>query len=118
MRNRRRHLVGFSAALLMAIVATVPAQATRSVAPATVASKAQKPFLMPQSRPDEIRARPTDDDDPNRNAYSVPEAPRSPACTPHFCVHWVDQGLDAPDLSDRNGDAVPDFVERVLRVAE
>ncbi len=118
MRNRRRYLVGSSAALLLAIAATGHAAAAPWLAPATLASDAQKPFLMPQSRPDERRERPTDDNDPNRNAYSVPEAPRSPACSLHFCVHWVEQGLDAPDLSDRNGDGVPDFVERVLRVAE
>lgn len=73
---------------------------------------------MPQSRPTERRPRPTDEQDPNRNAYSVPEAEQSPACSPHFCVHWVAEGLDAPNLSDRDGDGVPDFVERVLRVAE
>jgi len=111
MHNRRRHLVGTSAALLLAIAATIPAQAAPSLAPAELASDAQKPFLAP-------RWRPTDTDDPNRNAYSVPEAPRSPACSPHFCVHWVVQGLDAPNLSDRNGDGVPDFVETVQRVAE
>ena len=66
---------------------------------------------MPQSRPTEHRERPTDVRDPNRNAYSVPEAPDSPACSRHFCVHWVVQGLDAPDPSDRDGDGVPDFVE-------
>jgi hypothetical protein len=118
MRNRRRHLVGTSAALLLAIAAASPARAALGLAPATLASKAQKPFLMPQSRPDERRERPTDGNDPNRNAYSVPEAQRSPACSPHFCVHWVDQGLDAPELSDRDGDGAPDFVETVLRVAE
>jgi hypothetical protein len=111
-------LVGTSAALLLALAAASPARATPGLAPAELASDAQKPFLMPQSRPDERRERPTDTDDPNRNAYSVPEAPRSPACSRHFCVHWVDQGLDAPDLSDRDDDAVPDFVETVLRVAE
>lgn len=73
---------------------------------------------MPQPRPTERRSRPTDEVDPNRNAYPVPEAPSSPACSRHFCVHWVDQGLDAPGPSDRNGNQVPDFVERVLRVAE
>src|SRR5215218_856894 len=118
MRNRRRHLVGTSAALLLALAAASPARAELGLAPAELASDAQKPFLMPQSRPDERRERPTDTDDPNRNAYSVPEAPRSPACSPHFCVHWVDQGLDAPELGDRDSDAVPDFVETVLRVAE
>jgi hypothetical protein len=63
-------------------------------------------------------ARPTDHPDPNRNAYTVPEAPRSPACTAHFCVHWVAEGLDAPALSDGDGDGIPDYVERVQAVAE
>jgi uncharacterized protein DUF6055 len=106
MRNRRRHLVGTSAALLLALAAAPAAHA------------AGKPFRMPQARPTEERPRPTDDPDPNRNAYSVPEAKSSPACSRHFCVHWVDQGLDAPNLSDRNGNGIPDFVEHVLRVAE
>jgi hypothetical protein len=66
-------------------------------------------------------ARPTDRPDPARHSYSVPEAPRSPACAGQFCVHWVAEGIDAPDLEDANGnadgDGVPDYVERVLRVA-
>jgi hypothetical protein len=111
MRNRRRQLVGISAALLLAIVAASPARGAEGLGPADLASDAQKPFLQP-------RWRPTDGKDPNRNAYSVPEAPASPACSRHFCVHWVEEGLDAPDLGDRNGDGVPDFVETVLRVAE
>ncbi len=111
MRNRRRLLVGSSAALLLVAALAGTAHASSDLAPATLASKAQKPFLAP-------RWRPTDDNDPNRNAYSVPEAPRSPACSRHFCVHWVDQGLDAPNLGDRDGDGVPDFVETVARVAE
>ena len=106
MRNRRRHLVGTSAALLVALAAPSAVQG------------AGKPFILPQARPTEERPRPTDDPDPNRNAYSVPEAKGSPACSPHFCVHWVAEGLDAPSLTDRNDNAVPDFVERVLRVAE
>src|SRR4051794_10238151 len=106
MRNRRRHLVGTSAALLIALA--VP----------SAASESQKPFILPQARPTEERSRPTDDPDPNRNAYSVPEAKSSPACSAHFCVHWVAVGLDAPSPVDRDGDGVPDFVERVLRVAE
>ncbi len=118
MRNRR-HLVGTtSAALLLALAAVPAARAAVDVAPASVASGSQKPFIMPEERPTEHRPRPTDSRDPNRNAYSVPEAKGSPACSRHFCVHWVDQGLDAPSLSDRNGDGVPDYVERVLKVAE
>src|SRR4051812_7724553 len=106
MRNRRRHLVGTSAALLLALAAVPAAQASK------------KPFILPQARPTEERPRPTEDPDPNRNAYSVPEAKKSPACSRHFCVHWVDQGLDAPDPTDRNRNGVPDFVERVSKVAE
>jgi hypothetical protein len=66
-------------------------------------------------------ARPTDRGTPTRQAYDVPEAPRSPACGGRFCVHWVAEGADAPSLADANGaaddDGVPDYVERVLAVA-
>lgn len=67
-------------------------------------------------------ARPTDRPDPNRHAYTVPQAPESPACTPHFCIHWVAETRDAPKLTDLNGledgDGVPDYVEQVQEVAE
>jgi uncharacterized protein DUF6055 len=63
-------------------------------------------------------ARPTDRPGANRNAYSTPEAHASPACTEHFCVHWVDEGVDAPRLADGDADGVPDFVDRVEAVAE
>jgi hypothetical protein len=120
MRNRRGHLIGTSAALLALLAAATPARAASDLGEGVpaLASAAQKPFILPQARPTEERPRPTDDPDPNRNAYSVPEAARSPACSRHFCVHWVEEGLDAPSPADRNGNAVPDFVERVQRVAE
>ncbi|HEX5928809.1 MAG TPA: MXAN_6640 family putative metalloprotease [Solirubrobacterales bacterium] len=121
MRSRRRHLVGLSAALAL-LLASVPATAAGSYglqsAVPSLASPSQKPFLAPQPRPTEVRGRPTDDPDPNRNAYTVPEAPKSPHCSRHFCVHWVAEGIDAPELHDRDGDGVPDFVEQVERVAE
>jgi Family of unknown function (DUF6055) len=67
-------------------------------------------------------ARPTDKPDPNRHSYTVPQAPASPACTAHFCIHWVAEGIDAPKLTDANGvadgDGIPDYVERVEAVAE
>ena len=107
---------------MVLLLASVPATAVGSYgiesAVPSLASASQKPFLMPQSRPTETRARPTDDPDPNRNAYTVPEAPKSPRCSPHFCVHWVTEGIDAPSLADADGNGVPNFVEQVLRVAE
>ncbi|HVD87255.1 MAG TPA: hypothetical protein VNB59_07580, partial [Solirubrobacterales bacterium] len=120
MRDHRRHVAGISAVVLLAIVAVAPAGAASDLgaAVASLASNAQKPFIAPQSRPTEGRRRPTDDPDPNRNAYTVPQAPGSPACARHFCVHWVAEGLDAPSLDDGNGDGIPNFVERVLEVAE
>jgi hypothetical protein len=87
----------------MALFALVPAGAA--------AAKDTLTFIAPA-------ARPTDHPDPSRHSYNVPEAPQSPACTAHFCVHWVAEGLDAPDLADADGNGVPDFVEEVQRVAE
>jgi len=121
MRVRPRHLAGLAATALVALV-SVPGAAFAaedlSAAVPSLGSPAQKPFKAPKPRPTESPARPTDDPDPNRNAYSVPEAPRSPACSPNFCVHWVAEGLDAPSLADANQDGVPDYVQKVLEVAE
>jgi Family of unknown function (DUF6055) len=121
MRDRRRHLVGFSVAALL-LLAAAPAAASASIGladgVASLASPSQKPFIVPQPRPTEARGRPTDDPDPNRNAYTVPQAPKSPKCGPHFCVHWVAEGIDAPSLTDSDGNGVPDFVQQVLQVAE
>ncbi len=82
-----------------------------SLAPAAAMAGDQWIFRAPA-------ARPTDSPDPNRNAYTVPEAPKSPACTRHFCVHWVAEGIDAPSLVDTDRDGVPDYVEKVQAVAE
>jgi hypothetical protein len=121
MRDRRRQLAGISVAALLALAA-LPAAAMASPGLAaafpSLPSPAQKPFIAPRPRPTEGRGRPTDDPDPNRNAYSVPEAPQSPACGPNFCVHWVAEGIDAPSLKDSNGDGIPDYVQHILFVAE
>jgi hypothetical protein len=82
------------------------------------------PSLAPgdRARASRLLARPTDHPDPDGNAWRVPEADASPACSPNFCVHWVDRGADAPDLRDSNGtadgDGVPDWVEANQLVAE
>jgi len=93
------------------IGASLASLAILSALPATATAADQWTFRAPE-------ARPTDHPDPNRNAYTVPEAPRSPACTLHFCVHWVAEGVDAPSLLDSDGDGIPDYVERVQAVAE
>jgi hypothetical protein len=121
MPDRRRHLVGLTAAALL-LLAAAPAAAPASVGladgVASLASPSQKPFIAPKPRPTEARQRPTDDPDPNRNAYTVPQAPKSPKCGRYFCVHWVDEGIDAPSLTDSVGNGVPDFVRQVLKIAE
>jgi hypothetical protein len=44
--------------------------------------------------------------------WTEPEAPGSPYCTAHACVHWVDTTADAPvDLTDGDADGVPDSIE-------
>jgi Family of unknown function (DUF6055) len=95
-------LIGTSLALLAALALPTAAQA-----------QDQWTFRQPL-------ARPTDHPDPARHSYSVPEAPRSPACAGRFCVHWVAESVDAPSLADENGvadgDGVPDYVERVLKI--
>jgi hypothetical protein len=101
-----RQLIGASLATL-ALLAVAP----------SVASAADKPFVAPLARPTE-RSRPAGHSDPNRNTYTVPQAPQSPACTRHFCVHWVAVGLDAPNPIDSNGNGIPNYVERVEAVAE
>jgi hypothetical protein len=93
------------------IGASLASLAVLTVVPATATAGDQWIFRAPA-------ARPTDKPDPNRNAYTVPEAPKSPACARHFCVHWVAEGIDAPDPFDSDHDGAPDYVDRVLAVAE
>lgn len=90
---------------------SLASMALLSLAPAAAMAGDQWVFRAPA-------ARPTDRPDPNRNAYTVPEAPKSPSCTRHFCIHWVAVGIDAPSLVDANEDGVPDYVDRVEEVAE
>jgi len=50
--------------------------------------------------------------------WSIDEAPASPACSRHFCVHWLPRGKNAPNPDDGDDDGAPDFVELTLRIAE
>ncbi|MFI5028542.1 MAG: MXAN_6640 family putative metalloprotease [Solirubrobacterales bacterium] len=103
------------AAIRKLIGVSLTSVALLAIAPAVAGANSHWVFRAPA-------ARPTDHPDPNRHSYSVPEAPASPACTAHFCVHWVAEGVDAPSLVDSNGvsdgDGVPDYVEHVEQVAE
>jgi hypothetical protein len=63
-----------------------------------------------------LLARPTDAEDPGGSSYTVPEA--APACSAHFCVHYVITSADAPNLSDGNGNGLPDYVDQVAATAE
>ncbi|HWB69875.1 MAG TPA: MXAN_6640 family putative metalloprotease, partial [Solirubrobacterales bacterium] len=105
--SARYKLIGASLACLLIWI----------VSPAA-SSASMHPFIAPAPRPTDALARPTDHPDPNRNEYTVRQAPRSPACGPHFCVHWVAKGPDAPNPKDSDGDKIPDYVERVLGAAE
>jgi hypothetical protein len=66
-----------------------------------------------------LLARPSDGSaDPQGNGYDVPEAPGSPYCTAHYCLHWVAAGDDAPSLADGDSDGIPDYVETADEAAE
>ncbi len=94
------------------LIGTVLASvALLSIAPAAALAQDQWTFRVPA-------ARPTGQPGPGRHIYTVPEAPQSPACAGSFCIHWVAEGFSAPNLSDSNGNGIPDFVEQVQRVAE
>lgn len=92
------------------IGAALAALTLAALGPVSLAA-AHRPFRVPRARPTEQLAT-------GRHAYTVPEAPGSPVCTAHFCVHWVAEGIDAPSPLDTNGNGIPDFVEEVERVAE
>lgn len=64
-----------------------------------------------------LLARPTSKPDPQHNEYKVAEH-RLPLCTAHFCTHWVDTTVDAPNPKDANANGIPDFVERVAFIME
>jgi hypothetical protein len=77
----------------------------------TGAERRQAESLL--ARPDDGQQDPAD-----THKWAVPEAPASPYCLPHFCVHWVAATGDAPSLTDTDADTVPDYVEQMAGVLE
>jgi hypothetical protein len=41
-----------------------------------------------------------------------------PFCSAHFCIHWVDDGADAPPPLSSSGDGVPDYIRTMSQVFE
>ena len=94
----------------------------------TLAEKLPELGGADRRRAERLLARPTNaqEANPSESTYDVPEA--APFCGAHFCVHYVtttrarpptpDQcrspADDRPDLTDANGNGVPDYVETML----
>ena len=99
MRDRRRHLAGFSVAALLALAA-IARRCARGTGLAdgvpSLASPSQKPFIAPKPRADRTAAgRPTTPT-PTATPTRSPRRRARPPARSHFCVHWVAEGLDAP----------------------
>ncbi|MEA2481183.1 MAG: hypothetical protein QOJ07_3105 [Thermoleophilaceae bacterium] len=116
---------GPTTAELLRLLAHPPVGAASARPHSQIALVAELARRYPRLRGAERRAaarylaRPTDGaSDRFGNGYTVPEAPNSPFCTAHFCVHWVPTTADQPPMADANGNAVPDYVESAASVAE
>ncbi|HKP88953.1 MAG TPA: Ig-like domain-containing protein [Thermoleophilaceae bacterium] len=75
-----------------------------------------------RGRAKRLMMRPSGNPQPGEEAYAVPEAPQSPYCSPHFCVHWVAVNTpadrDAPPSADADINGIPDYVETMSAVSE
>jgi hypothetical protein len=81
--------------------------------------RARLPELAPSDRATARRllARPTDGSaDWGGDGYAVGPRYFRRSCTTRYCVHWVTRSADAPSLIDRNGNGVPDWVDRTKAV--
>lgn len=62
-----------------------------------------------------LLTRPTDGEaDPQGFGYRTSEAP--PACTDDVCIHYVRSSSDAPDLTDADGNGLPDYVDAAMSI--
>jgi hypothetical protein len=84
----------------------------------TLAEKLPELSGADRRRAERVLARPTStgEANPGEETYTVPEAP--PVCGPHFCIHYVATTDDAPSLIDGNANAIPDYIEVMLREFE
>jgi hypothetical protein len=84
----------------------------------TLAEKLPELSGADRRRAERVLARPTStrEANPGEDTYAVPEAPA--VCGTHFCVHYVATTEDAPSLADANANAIPDYVEVMLREFE
>ncbi|MGH2987865.1 MAG: hypothetical protein ACRDLO_14415, partial [Solirubrobacterales bacterium] len=114
-----------SEALAVAAATLEPQGDAEPVAEATLAMNALAAALpelegAERRRARSLLARPTDGAaDQFRDGYP-PGAAVAFAESPHFCVYWVNDPNfdDAPDLTDADGDGIPDYVEAILEIAE
>jgi hypothetical protein len=69
-------------------------------------------------RAERVLARPSSqaEANPDEDVYGMPEA--TPVCGTHFCIHYVAATPDAPAVTSTDGDAIPDYVQVMLREFE
>ena len=60
-----------------------------------------------------LLARPTDG---GRFDWTAPKSARKHLCATDFCIHWVTTTKDAPSLTDKNHNHIPDYVDSVKSV--
>jgi hypothetical protein len=92
----------------------------RELTPALAELNARRNALDATGRKEaaSLLARPTDAmEGLPGHAYATTEA--TPACSAHFCMHYVTTSVDAPPLTDANpANGVPDYVDSMLSVFE
>jgi hypothetical protein len=62
-----------------------------------------------------LLARPTDGAS-DFDGYRVARKYFRHRCTTRFCIHWVTRSSDAPSLVNRNGNRLPDWIDKVRSV--
>lgn len=92
----------------------------RELTPALLEVARQRPALSRSDRAeaDSLLGRPTDPSDTLQTAGPYTVAEQTPACTAHFCVHWVASTADQPPLADGDHNGLPDYIEKIMTAAE